>query len=288
MIQALNPKDSAVLVVEDNPDDGVLVARSLETFGIRKVFAVETAEEALNLLRRHTCDVALVDYNLPGMNGLRLLERIRESWPDVRVVLVTGARDEHIAVSAMKAGAADYVTKDDLLTSSIIRTLQSTLRQQIASTEEHRRLALTAGAVDIDAALEETDWLLQPFHDATSHHARGPDHDAPGYGDESLTGLFEAFDRYLRETFRLFPRSAEQEEDGLVRMFLERGSSPDEVIAFYRAALRSLLLENERPPVNAALCIARLFALMVEQYQFRLSVQAASRGAARDQAVTRH
>jgi CheY-like chemotaxis protein len=278
MIQALNPKDSAVLVVEDNPDDGVLVVRSLDTFGIRKVYAVETAEDALTFLAQHGCDIALVDYNLPGMNGLRLLERIRESWPDIRVVLITGIRDERIAVSAMKAGAADYITKDDLLTSSIIRTLQATLRQQIASTDEQRRSALTAGALDIDAALEETDWLLQPFHDATSHHARGLDHASPAYGEESLDDLFGAFERYLREAFRVFPRAAEREEDGLIRMFLERGSSPDEVLAFHRAALRSLLLENIRPPMNPVLCVVRLFVLLVEQYQFRQSVEVA-RGA---------
>jgi len=255
-----------------------VMARSLETFGIRRVFAVETAEEALVFLGRHGCDVALVDYNLPGMNGLRLLEHIRESWPETRVVVVTGAKDEHIAVSAMKAGAADYVAKDDLLTSSIIRTLQSTLREQIASTEEHRRTALAAVAGELDAALEEAEWLLELFHDGPTHHARaGTEHVAPAYGEEGLGDLLEAFTLYLRQAFRLFPQPAHAEEDGLVRMCLERGSGAGEVITFYRAALRSLLLENARPPMNPALCLARVFALLVEQHQLQQSVQVATR-----------
>jgi len=274
MIQALNPKDTAVLVVEDNPDDGILVARSLQTFGIRRVFAAETAEEALTFLERHTCDVVLADYNLPGMNGLRLLEHIRESWPEIRVVLVTGAKDEHIAVSAMKAGAADYVSKDELLTSSIIRTLQSTLRLQIAATEEHLRTALGSRAGDLEAALEEAEWLQELLHDGLAHR---PERAAP-YGDEGLDDLLEAHTRYLRETFRLFPQPASAAEDALARMLLERGSSPGEVVTFYRAALRSLLLEHVTPPVNPALCVARIFALLVEQYQFRQSAEAAQQG----------
>jgi CheY-like chemotaxis protein len=271
MLQALNPKDTAVLVVEDNPDDSVLVARSLETFGIRKVFAAETAEEALSFLERHACHVVLADYNLPGMNGLRLLEHIRESWPETRVVLVTGAKDEHIAVSAMKAGAADYVSKDDLLTSSIIRTLQSTLRVQIAATEEHQRTALGSRAGDLEAALEEAEWLQQLCHDGLAHR---PEH-VTAYGDENMDDLLEAHERYLRESFRLFPEPACAAEDALARMLLERGSGPGEIVAFYRAALRSQLLEQHKPPMNPALCLARVFALLVEQYQFRQSAEAA-------------
>jgi CheY-like chemotaxis protein len=277
MVQALNPKDSAVLVVEDNPDDGVLVARSLQTFGIRKVYAVETAEEAIAFLRDHNCDVALVDYNLPGMNGLRLLEHIRESRPGTRVVLVTGAHDEHVAVAAMKAGAADYVTKDELLTSSIIRSLQSTLREQIASTEEHRRTALSAGAIDLGSALGEADWLLEPLNNLPGRHASGADRLM--YGEESLDGLLTAFERYLRQMFRVFPSAAHEEEDGLVRKLLERGSSPDEVLAFYRAALRSLLIEGDQPPMNPVLCLTRLLAQLVQQYQFQQSVGVTQRAA---------
>jgi CheY-like chemotaxis protein len=275
MVQALNPKDSAVLVVEDNPDDGMLVARSLQTFGIKRVFAAETAEEALTFLQGHTCDVVLADYNLPGMNGLRLLEHIRESWPEIRVVLVTGVRDEHVAVSAMKAGAADYVCKDDLLTSNIIRTLQAALRRQEASNEERLRSALGSRAGDLAAALEEAEWLQALSHDGLAHR---PEHAAP-YGDESIDDLFDAYTRYLRDTFRLFPQPAGPAEDGLARMLLEHGSGPGEVVAYYRAALRSLLLEQVAPPLNPALCLARIFALLVEQYQYRQSMQVAQLGA---------
>jgi len=275
MVQPLNPKDSAVLVVEDNPDDGILVARSLQTFGIKKVFAAETAEEALTFLQRHTCDVVLADYNLPGMNGLRLLEHIRESWPEIRVVLVTGAKDEHVAVSAMKAGAADYVCKDDLLTSSIIRTLQAALRQQETSNKEQQRSAFGSRAGDLGAALEEAEWLQTLSHDG---RPRRPEH-AAAYGEESIDDLLDAYTRYLRDTFRLFPQPAGAAEDALARMLLERGSGAGEVVTYYRAALRSLLLEQIAPPLNPALCLARIFALLVEQYQYRQSMQVAQRAA---------
>ncbi|MDZ4278185.1 MAG: response regulator, partial [Dehalococcoidia bacterium] len=112
MIAPLHPKDSSVLVVEDSPEDAFIVGKALERFGIRKVYAADNAEDGLKSIAKRAVDIALIDYNLPGMNGLRLLERIREARPETRVIIVTGVRDEHIAVAAMKAGAADYVTKD--------------------------------------------------------------------------------------------------------------------------------------------------------------------------------
>src|SRR3990172_13352758 len=129
MLGPLSPKHSSVLVVEDNPDDALLATKALQTFGIKTIYHAETAEDALSFLNKHSCDVVLIDYNLPGINGLRLLEHVREAWPQTPVILVTGARDEQVAVSALKLGAADYLSKDDLLTSSIIRTLQAVLRE---------------------------------------------------------------------------------------------------------------------------------------------------------------
>ena len=49
-MDALNPRHASVLIVEDNPDDSFVVAKALEAFGIRHVYAVDTAEEAISFL----------------------------------------------------------------------------------------------------------------------------------------------------------------------------------------------------------------------------------------------
>jgi DNA-binding NarL/FixJ family response regulator len=250
--------------VEDNPDDALIEARALQTFGIRKVYAADTAEQALAFLAEHTCDAALIDYNLPGMNGLRLLERIRESWPALRVIVVTGVRDERVAVAALKAGADNYVSKDELVTSSIIRTLQAALREQLADRDEVRRSSVAA---PLDAAVETAGWLLE------SLGARASLREAAA-GAAELQDVLEQFERYLRASLRAFPQPALHEEDGLARMFLESGASAAQVLAAYRATVGSLRDARVDAEINPIVCLVRLLVRLLEQYQLRLSLGA--------------
>jgi DNA-binding response OmpR family regulator len=279
MLQALNPKNSAVLIVEDDPDDAIIVGRALQAFGIQRMHHAETAEDALRVLKEHDgCDVVLLDYNLPGMNGLRLLSLIRESWPRVPVVLITGLRDETIAVSAMKAGAADYVAKDDLLTSHVIRSLQTALRDSIASGEAERRTTLSSGDNKLQVGIEEGEWQLDLLrrhpHDDTAARVRSQ------YGQEDISDLLHAFSRYLEQSFTRFPEPPRLEEQAVARMFIDRGSSPAEIVAVYVATLRALLLEGAEPPFNPALALVQLFAYMVDQYQLSASLTALEQGSA--------
>jgi CheY-like chemotaxis protein len=271
MLQSLNPKRSTVLIVEDNPDDAIVETRALETFGVKSIFHARTAEDALAFLNTRNMDVVLIDYNLPGLNGLRLLERLRELWPEMPAIVVTGARDERVAVSAMKLGAADYVTKDDLLTSGIIRSLQTALRERNDAGAERQRETLAAGGNWLDTARAEAGWLAESM--PARLLARGDDSaPRPAYGDEGWEDELDAFERYLRESFRSFPAVAEEPEGGLVRMFIERGSSPAEVLAIYRATLQSLAFNQAGAPLNPAVCLARLFAGLVGHYQRQQSL----------------
>jgi CheY-like chemotaxis protein len=301
MVKPLHPKDLTALIVEDNRNDATITARALNTFGIKTCRTVDTAEDALAFLAHHTCDVALIDYMLPGMNGLQLLERTRELYPDILAILVTGVRDEDVAVSAMKLGAADYVAKDDLLTGHLVRSLQSALRERMASREEERRAVILSGADRIQVASEEARWLVdlacEASHDLTARRFRekwsdvlasdSPPRDrvssgsvALDYGEEQWPDVLDAFLQYMGESFRVFPAPASQEEDLLVGRFVARGSSPREVMMVYRAALRSLLSEPARtevePPLNPTVLLARILARLVEEYQGQLSLGASN------------
>jgi len=80
----------------------------------REGYAVETAadaESALALLAERSYDLIISDVKMPGLNGIALLERVKRSWPDTAVLMITAYSTAEDAVEAMKLGAYDYLAK---------------------------------------------------------------------------------------------------------------------------------------------------------------------------------
>ena len=100
-----------ILYVEDDAALARLLQRRMERAGL-KVDTVETAEGALVQLKLRTYDLLLVDYNLPGMSGLELLEHLADLPQPPPAVILTVGGDERIALEALERGAADYAVKD--------------------------------------------------------------------------------------------------------------------------------------------------------------------------------
>src|SRR4030042_2214727 len=75
------------------------------------VTSVQTAEDALHPLRERTFDLILLDIVLPDMSGMDVLKKIREIDSDAFVIMMTAYADVQTAVTAMKAGAYDYINK---------------------------------------------------------------------------------------------------------------------------------------------------------------------------------
>src|SRR5215216_3392414 len=103
-----------ILYVEDEFAHVVLAQRTLEE-NIRQEFNLihaETMHEALQILDAEpNIDLVLCDLRLPDGTGLELLKRVRDRKSPPAVVLVTGQGDQEVAVTALKAGAADYLVK---------------------------------------------------------------------------------------------------------------------------------------------------------------------------------
>jgi CheY-like chemotaxis protein len=256
------------LIVEDSSTDALLERQALETFGIREFTLVKTAEEALQLLARKSFHVAL-DYNLPRMNGLQLLENMRRIAPDMRVILVTGAHDEQVAVAAMKLGAADYVSKDNFLTAGIVRTLQEALRD----IREDRDQALTSGS-DVQEALAQADWLIEA--PAASYQAAN-DLRSPREQGRYLEVIAMA-ERYLESSRTVFPSKANADEDMLVWSLMNLGVSPRDLVLIWRDALQSV--RAEELPYQPTLLLAGLLKRLLEEYQTQLALNAMNLGQA--------
>ena len=104
-----------VLIVEDSEDDSVLILRELRRSGFAPASQrVETPEAMRLALSQQPWDVVISDYSMPRFSGLAALSTLRESDLDLPFIVVSGNIGEEVAVDAMKAGAHDYVMKENL------------------------------------------------------------------------------------------------------------------------------------------------------------------------------
>jgi DNA-binding NtrC family response regulator len=99
-----------ILVIDD--EDIVLMSchRALTPEG----YDVKTAKsgvEGLKMLENEPFNVALIDVKMPDMDGMEVLKKIKERWPDVAVIIITGYSAIATAVSSIKLGAFDYIEK---------------------------------------------------------------------------------------------------------------------------------------------------------------------------------
>lgn len=136
-----------VLYIDDDPGLGRLMQRALEPRGL-SIEHVTTGEQGLRRLQDGGIDVVALDHDLGYESGIDLLRRIRQQPDAPPVIYVTGSEDAHVAVAALKAGAADYVWKDvqghyrDLLVESIATALtQEKLKREKEAVDREVRTA---------------------------------------------------------------------------------------------------------------------------------------------------
>ncbi len=124
------PHSVSVLIVDDDEIDRAAVRRSLDRSGIaaKVTEATDFSSARAALLGSKDFDVVLLDFGLPGGDGLELLREAKTSGVDTSVIVLTGQGDEALAVELMKAGAADYLQKDVLTTERLAQSLRQVLR----------------------------------------------------------------------------------------------------------------------------------------------------------------
>ncbi len=104
--------DQRVLIVDDEQRTLMFMRESLVVAGLNAEFVcVSSAEDALQVLGQQPFDVVILDVRLFGMNGLQLLEHLREMYSDARVILVSAYQDANIEASARALGAYRFFRK---------------------------------------------------------------------------------------------------------------------------------------------------------------------------------
>ena len=101
-----------IMIADDHAIVRQGLARILEkNDGMKIVAEHDNGIDALNWVRDHDCDIALIDISMPGMNGIDLLKQLREEKPKVPVLVISIYSEDQYAVRLIKAGAAGYLTK---------------------------------------------------------------------------------------------------------------------------------------------------------------------------------
>lgn len=117
-----------ILVIDDDKDMCMLLNRFLTRKGFQ-VVELYNGKKALDYLSSNQPDLVLCDFRLEDMDGSALLLKIKEKYPDLPVIIITGYSDIKTAVDVMKSGAFDYVAKP-LLPEEILITINKALSME--------------------------------------------------------------------------------------------------------------------------------------------------------------
>jgi len=131
-----NGRKTTLLIVDDEPMVLVLLTSALKRQGFR-VLGAGDGQEAMKLFERETIDLALVDYSLPDVCGSELFNQFHAANPGLPVIILTGHPNLDTAVSLMKNGIRDYLTKPFNLQEIYLR-IRSALEPAVAKDVEAR------------------------------------------------------------------------------------------------------------------------------------------------------
>jgi PAS domain S-box-containing protein len=131
-------KSLRILLVEDNADDAELVLLNLRRGGYVPDFErVQTYADMKAALEQGSWDVVVSDFSMPNFSGLGALELMKEGGYDLPFIIVSGAIGEETAVEAMRAGANDYLMKDNF--TRLVPAIEREMREY-RSRQERRRV----------------------------------------------------------------------------------------------------------------------------------------------------
>ncbi len=181
----------SILIVDDSEDDREFFARLLRAEpGVHwSILEAETAEQGVSVYCANQVDCVLLDYSLPGHNGMEFFRQLAERGVHAAVVMLTGQGDVSVSVEAMKRGAHDFLVKDKID--------GATLRHAISNAME--KAGLQMEVAEYQRALERSNQELKRFAYAASHDLKSPLNNIMGQLDELKEDYAAGMDTEGRE-----------------------------------------------------------------------------------------
>ncbi len=103
-------KEPSILIVDDDSDVLEMADYFFKEAGV-EAHCVESGSRALEKIQEKSFAVMLTDFNMPGMNGLELAEKVREIAPQIRIIMATGHPSQELSDLAVKAGIVTVLAK---------------------------------------------------------------------------------------------------------------------------------------------------------------------------------
>ncbi|MCP3952624.1 MAG: response regulator, partial [Desulfobacterales bacterium] len=100
-----------ILIVDDEASILMAIDTALQMAGFINTMTCQDSRGVMDRLAQYPVDVMLLDLNMPNVDGHRLLDTVSREYPDIPVIIVTGAVEVESAVRCIKAGAFDYILK---------------------------------------------------------------------------------------------------------------------------------------------------------------------------------
>ena len=178
-----------VLMLEDTPTDAELAEHELHKAGIKFISKrVDTRAAFIHALEDFRPDIILSDYKLPDFDGMAALEIMCRDYPEVPVIMVTGAFSDIDAVELLTAGAKDYILKDRLarLAPAVQRALAA---EQVARARRAAEKALRESEEKFRSLVESSsDWIWEVNEQAVYTYASPQVYELLGYAAEEVIG----------------------------------------------------------------------------------------------------
>ena len=156
----MSARPEIVLIVEDDPGVAQLHRRRLERAGF-EVKNAATATDAFAVLSQGRVDLIVLDYHLPGINGLEFYHQLKANGQDTPVIIVTAFGRETTVIEALRAGVRDFVTKSveylDYLPEAVERVLKQVRLEQELALSEARLAGIIASAKDAIIIVDAND-----------------------------------------------------------------------------------------------------------------------------------
>ncbi|AUX48633.1 sensor histidine kinase [Sorangium cellulosum] len=154
----MSQRSVRLLVVDDDTVDRIAILRALRSGRVdAEIKEADSVDSALAVLYEQQIDCVLLDFYLPGGDGLTVIEAARKAKLTAPFIMLTGQGDESLAVDLMKRGAADYVPKNLLTPERLVQSLRYVLRLNEAERrEDEARRALARHASQLAQLTEAT------------------------------------------------------------------------------------------------------------------------------------
>ena len=251
-----------LVLVEDSDDDALLIVHELKRGGYEPlVHRVTTQEEFFKALERGPWDIIISDHSLPTYDGMSALADLQASGKDIPFILVSGTIGEAVAVSAMKAGAQDYVLKGDLtrlpvavereLREKELREEQTRMREQLVISERMASAGTLAAGVaheinnPLAVALANLEYLSDLLGQYAKSTSEAGDTRMAAFADP-IRDTREALDR-IRDIVRDVKLFSRPEEETTGRVDVTRVVDSATRMAWNEIRHRARLVKDYRP-----------------------------------------